>query len=644
MKQLLLTVMMAAGITAMQAQVYLTEDFEGTGIPAGWGQNTLANDGGWNFGTNVQLQSQYFPIDPHTKMAATNDDDCNCNKSADRLYTASVDLSNASSQVFMTFESFFFNQTYQGSTEEARIQVSIDNGTTWTDVMVVPGNSGTSWESKSVDLSTYSGNPDVKVGFHYNDGGGWLYGWAIDDISIFSPMVGLDLAVTTVQVGKMDPTPTFVGFAKYLTGLPLEINVSVTNEASMPITSFDVSWTDGTNTNNQSVTGVNITSLQQHSFTMTVPYATLAGSQTVDVTVSNVNAGATELNTSNNTASQSVLGVDAHPDAMYVAEEGTGTWCGWCPRGDVFMHYMREQYPGQFVGVAVHNGDPMTVAAYDNGLGISAFPGVKVNRMATIDPADLETDFINRIVNAPPVVITGTAVLNSATSMLTVNLTGDFTQALSGDYRFAAVLREDSVQGVGSGFSQVNYYGNNAAGPMGGFENLPATVSYTMMYYDFVGRALMGGFPGQPGSLPATIASGSMHSYQFTFSVPSTFDFTQLSVAGLVLNAGNGQIQNAMNIPVNVTTGIDETTPSVFVSVYPNPVADLVNVSASLTGARDIVLSITDAAGRVFLTESRGTMPAGSHLFRLDAAGLASGVYFLTVESGEERIVKKFVK
>ena len=51
-----------------------------------------------------------------------------------------------------------------------------------------------------------------------------------------------------------------------------------------------------------------------------------------------------------------------------VGEEATGTWCGWCPRGAVALNWMDHDYEGYWQGIAVHNGDPMSDADYDNGL------------------------------------------------------------------------------------------------------------------------------------------------------------------------------------------------------------------------------------------------------------------------------------
>lgn len=52
---------------------------------------------------------------------------------------------------------------------------------------------------------------------------------------------------------------------------------------------------------------------------------------------------------------------------VHLIEEGTGTWCGWCPRGIVMMEYIAEKYPDFFARAAIHKSygtsrDPMQVS------------------------------------------------------------------------------------------------------------------------------------------------------------------------------------------------------------------------------------------------------------------------------------------
>jgi hypothetical protein len=70
---------------------------------------------------------------------------------------------------------------------------------------------------------------------------------------------------------------------------------------------------------------------------------------------------------SNNTLSANATTLTSIPEKFTVGEEKTGSWCGWCPRGAVALAQM-ETTPN-FIGIAVHNADPMTISSYDGGIG-----------------------------------------------------------------------------------------------------------------------------------------------------------------------------------------------------------------------------------------------------------------------------------
>ncbi|CAN5417670.1 hypothetical protein BH11BAC2_BH11BAC2_21140 [soil metagenome] len=646
MKKTLLSILLGLGLltTAGAQTIILSEDFQTGSIPASWSQTTLASDGGWLVGTNTALSSTSFPFPAHTLFAGTNDDGCNCDKSSDILITPAMDLSSYTN-VFLSFESFYVAGTYQGISEVAKVIASTDGGITWTDAGTIAGNTS-GWATNNVDLSAFSGNASVLVGFKYNDGGGWLYGWGVDDISVFAPQAGTDLSVSTTVVGKEDPTPAFVGFSKYLTGLPLSVSTTVDNLGTIAINSFDFSWSDGTNTYNQSFTGLNIAPLSSYTFVSNTTYTTLAGSTTITSTVSNINNGASELSTANNSDTYTVNGVTAHPEKKYFVEEGTGTWCGWCPRGTVFMEYMRDTYPNQFVGIAVHNADPMVVAAYDAGIGalIAGYPSVVANRTDIIDPSEMEGNFIDNISTAPSVVISANATVNAATNAITVDLTGVFNQNLSGDYRFMAVVAEDSVSGVGSTWGQTNYYANNAQGPMGGFEALGSPVPAASIKYYFVNRALLGTFNGQTGSIPASVTSGTPYNYQFTATSGAAWVKSRLYLAAVVIDASTGAVLNTGKFPINIITGIDNIGSLKGSYIYPTLTSDILNLSVNLEKSQKVTVVVTDVVGKEVMSQDLGMVPAGSSTQVSNVSNLANGVYVVSMITADGKMTQKFVK
>ena len=67
------------------------------------------------------------------------------------------------------------------------------------------------------------------------------------------------------------------------------------------------------------------------------------------------------------------------------------------------MDLFEASYAGFWVGVAVHNGDPMTDATYDTGFGalIGGYPSATVDRGADVDPSQMTTEFLSRLQTVP---------------------------------------------------------------------------------------------------------------------------------------------------------------------------------------------------------------------------------------------------
>src|SRR5699024_9870565 len=132
-----------------------------------------------------------------------------------------------------------------------------------------------------------------------------------------------------------------------------------------------------------------IGSLEFYTHTFSTPIVLAAGTNTLSVTVSNVNGEGQDDNADDDTKSTTITPVEVATGKIVVGEEATGTWCGWCPGGHVFMDYMETKYSGYWAGIAVHNNDPMVDQTYDTGIGtkIQGYPSALVNRRTAIDPS-----------------------------------------------------------------------------------------------------------------------------------------------------------------------------------------------------------------------------------------------------------------
>jgi hypothetical protein len=284
MKQtLLLLCFFLLTAACLQAQVLFSENFESGSVPAGWTNQTLATDGGWKVGTPSALSSQYWTVAANgsTRIAASNDDNCNCDKSQDYLVTPPLDLTAVGAAV-LSVDVFFQANNFQGATERLTVEVSTDNLTTWTEVEDLHGHGG--WDTHLVDLSAFAGQDSVYVGFHYSDGGGWLYGGAIDNVTVQVPAL-LDAKLEEVhakrygeEMGENHIATTI--FNNGVTAITsLEVNYSVNGGAPVAATE----------------NGLNVEPFTSYEFHHPTPWtADASGLYEVTVEITAVNGGSDE--------------------------------------------------------------------------------------------------------------------------------------------------------------------------------------------------------------------------------------------------------------------------------------------------------------------------------------------------------------
>jgi hypothetical protein len=331
---------------------------------------------------------------------------------------------------------------------------------------------------------------------------------------------------------------------------------------------------------------------------------------------------------------------------MVVVEEATGTWCSWCPRGAVWMHNMEERYNGYFLGVAVHNNDPMENANYDAGIGtkISGYPSAIVDRGIDIDPSAMEGDFLTRILVEPKGYITNGAMYNANTKELKVSLTTKFNTAVTGNWKLAFVLIEDSVTGTGAGWSQANSYAGGSRGPMGGYESLPNPVPAAQMVYDHVGRIIYPNFNGLANAFKSSINANDTFVHNFSITLESTWDLGQLKIAGILIDP-TGKIDNGSlssldaaiaNGYVNGTLVASLTEKGIHksgVQMYPNPSSNLVN----LVLAEPSQVEVMSLDGKiVFAQAAEGTLS-------FDTENWTKGLYLVKVQNKNGQQILKLL-
>jgi len=308
------------------------------------------------------------------------------------------------------------------------------------------------------------------------------------------------------------------------------------------------------------------------------------------------------------------------------------------------MDKFATDYDGFWAGIAVHNGDPMTVTDYDAGIGalISGYPSALVDRGADGDPSGMSTDFFARLQTPPVAIINNGATWDAATRVLNVSVKATFAAAATSSYKLACVLTEDDVTGTGSGYNQSNAYAGGGNGVMGGFESLPSSVPASQMVYDHVARVIAPSFTGYANSFPAVVNSGESHTINFSFLLPATWDETQMHIIGMILspdgridNAGTATIAEAVanGYEAGANAGLYEALSyqlDAEVNMYPNPATDKTIISINLKKSSDVSIQVMDMNGKILRAANYSNLN-GTSTIEMNTENLNSGIYAVVV-------------
>lgn len=458
----------------------------------------------------------------------------------------------------------------------------------------------------------------------------------VDDVSFdHQPYT---LPTNNAAVSGLDPGSNIVGVDGYPT-------VTVVNAGANDVTSFDVTIDYNGAQYSQAVTGQTLTSTNSMDVVFTNAMPLVAGSMAVTATVSNYNGtAAADDDPSDDAITITIDPVVPAAGKMVVGEEATGTWCQWCPRGAVFMDQFEADYGPFWAGIAVHNGDPMTDATYDTGIGplIGGYPSALVDRGADVDPSGMTNDFFARLQTAPVALISTTSTWDATSRDLVVTVTADFQSAANDNYKLAVVLTEDGVTGTGSGYNQSNAYAGGGNGVMGGYELLPGSVPAAQMVYDHVARGIQPSFAGDATSFPAVVNSGDSHSKTYTFNLPMDWDEQKIHIIGMMMNP-TGQIDNASKSGIDDladVTDLEQTFKGF--GVYPNPASTYAIVEIELEATSDVQLRLVDMSGKEVAARNYGAMETSSTI-QLNTADLNAGVYLVELTVNGQRMTKRLV-
>ncbi len=617
--------------TFSYGQTIFSEDFEAsTNLPTGWQQYNV--DGktpasSMNFMGNKAWIVRDYTSNGLSKVAVSTSYYSPVGKSNDWLVTPKITLPVGDGYL-LAYDIMAPDADYPDNYE---VWISTDTGTvesftqSGTKLLAETGNPG-EMKAKFINLTAYAGQ-DVYIAFRNVANDKYLLFLDNVNVSVFS---NDDIKLENASHNRLS-----------LVNTNNTITYTVFNKGANAVTSIRVKYSDGTNDIEDDIT-VSIASLQSKDVQIPTPlnYSTIV-EQLISHEIMKVN-GNDDANPSDNTfAATKFNTISEAYDRTVVIEEGTGTWCGWCPMGAVNMDMMHENHPQGFIGIAVHNGDPMAVTPYDNGAGFSAFPGCNVDRVILGGDVEDMENYFNQRKNVNTLAFVEGEISSSGTS-ITINAKAKFNTIITNStLRLGVVMVEDNVSGTASGYAQTNYFEGNSYGAMGGFESLPDPVPADQMVYDHVGRALLGGYDGQINSVPTTIDETTQASYTFNYTIPSGSNKNNMYAVILLIDNETGEIYNAAkySLAVASTNELETVYP---LAVYPNPSTSILNVELDSTVA-DYTVTIYDLSGKQLIEKSvNGNI--GVQKTTLDVSTLAKGSYIVTVATAGQSYTKHFVK
>lgn len=545
----------------------------------------------------------------------------------------SINIPTSADNVFLKFDyqtnAGYPNEKYSIYITTSNTPSDIVNSTpVYTETVATGGEI----QNRVIDLSSYIGE-NIYITFRHYDCNDELF-LIIDNIEVKS-LLENDISLDEVYTNPF----ILINQDDFLT-------LSITNEGYNTINSALVNWSDGNTDHSEEISVAiepNETVEVQHPIPLNFSYVFTAD---IQVTVEEVN-NSNDNDPSNNSANTSTKIISQDAGKKVLVEEGTGTWCGWCPRGFVAMEESEENYPDSFIGIAVHAGangapDPMQNTDYLIAANFNSFPGMNVDRMILGSGVSSEAMeyYIERISSIPnPVDIEITPSINGNEISAIANTTF-YTNFEDEDLRMAAIIIEDNVTGTSSGYAQTNYYSGGGQGPMAGWEDLANPVPASEMVYDHVGRALLGGYNGVEGSISSNLNDGDTNSYTFNYSVPQEYDISNLSIVVLVIDNSTGQIINAEksslgNLSTSSTTALKNT-----INLYPNPASETVYLSVDKGG--EYKIRIYDLSGKVVLKKDPEILTSNDSM-EINISKLSQGTYILSLEGQKQSFNKQLI-
>ncbi len=255
-------------------------------------------------------------------------------------------------------------------------------------------------------------------------------------------------------------------------------------------------------------------------------------------------------------------------------EQHTGTWCGWCPDGNVKMDEIIDLYGDQVIGVKFHNGDAMVIpeqSVIANALGLPGFPTASINRKdfggsVFLSRTAWMTSCESQMQQKAKAEVDCFYTLDKSTRVVRIQVMANIVEPMNFPLKFNACIVEDNVTGVGEGYDQQNYLSRRPGFEDNPYYDLPSKI--TGFNHMKVVRKVIGGAWGVTGNLPDSVEPGDFYTYELESEIDQNWKIDDVHFIGM-LQADADDNKEIINSAIAIENGsllnriIDSNAPTV---------------------------------------------------------------------------------
>jgi hypothetical protein len=590
-----------------KATAYFEENFD-AGIPASWSVVDNAGTGAiWQGATDYNGNT----LDG-TPFAFVNSDAAGSVDVDTELISPEVDVS-AATALFLSFEHYF--NSYSGDDVG---DVDVYDGTGWVNVYTTSSDVG-AWgapDYQMIEVTAYK-NANFKVRFHYYNAN-WDWYWAVDNVKLFEPDAD-DLAVTE------SAPATFTANASFL------LDANIYNNGTNTQNDFDVTFeiidasSNSVFSETVNVTGANLASSGNYMVAASGQPSLPAGEYTYNVTV----ALSGDANNANDTYTQTLNIVDfpsTYQDDLvysYVAYDGDSS-------GDLnnLVTFDSSANVTAVGAGALNTADFLVSGTFVNDVLVAV--EYATNMVYFIDGngnaykfRKLKGDIGSEVVTGVAFNSTLGAFISSGTNLYAVSLS-DISTTIVGPFNTTGGL----IIGIDID-DQGNMYGVDLGDDK--FYSIDVSTGGATEIGD-LGVDIR--YAQDIGSNPDT---GNMYGTLYVDNVGGgLYSIDKSTGAATLIGAQQEDEYTVCAIKGGNLSGIAENHIEGLL-VYPNPIQDVLNISA---GENILNISVIDVTGKKVISIDNEGMQA-----QINLSELTKGIYILKITTdktvGSSQIIKK---